>query len=488
VSDVKVSGVVVPHADAVFVGGDWVPASGAAYEVVSPATEQPVAEVVLPGESEARAAIEAAHEAGRTSWGSLPVTSRVEICERFCSALEAQFADIGTVWAAEAGMPVHYSATLHKFGAVGAWSAALAGAQDALRDDLRTSLLGDVVVRREPAGVVLAIMAYNGPLVTMATKVIPALLAGCPVVVKAAPESQLIMRIVGECAAAAGFPFGALSILCGDAAVGRLMTADPRVDMVSLTGGQAAAQQVIEATRARFARTHLELGGKSPALVLDDAPLDRVLKSLVPGATSGTGQVCAALSRILISERRHDELIEMLRTAWEGLRIGDPLDPQTRVGPLTTSAALDRTEGFVARATAAGGRIVVGGGRPADLETGWFYEPTLVTDVAPDADLAQHEVFGPVTTVQTYTDFEDGLRLANETSFGLAATVYTTNRSVALEAASRISAGSVAINTFGPAVSAPFGGVKGSGWGRESGPEGIQEFTELKQIVLGPGL
>jgi acyl-CoA reductase-like NAD-dependent aldehyde dehydrogenase len=486
-SDVKVAGVVVPHMDAVFVGGDWIPASGAAYEVVSPATEQPVAEVVLPAEKEARAAVEAAHEAGRTSWGRLPTLSRVEICQRFCSALEARFPDLGAVWAAEAGMPVRYSATLHKYGAVGAWSSALAGAQDALRDDLRSSLLGDVVVRREPAGVVLAIMAYNGPLVTTATKVVPALLAGCPVIVKAAPESQLIMRIVAECAATAGFPSGALSILCGDAEAGRLMTADPRVDMVSLTGGQAAAQQIIEATRPRLARTHLELGGKSPALVLDDAPLERVLKSLVPGATGGTGQVCAALSRVLVSERRHDELVEMLRTAWQALRIGDPLDPKTQVGPLTTAAARDRTEGFVARATAAGARIVAGGRRPADLKTGWFYEPTLITGVARDADLAQHEVFGPVTAVQTYIDFEDGLRLANDTSFGLAATVYTTDRAVALEAASRISAGSVAINTFGPAVSEPFGGIKGSGWGREAGPEGIQEFTELKQILIGPG-
>jgi acyl-CoA reductase-like NAD-dependent aldehyde dehydrogenase len=240
-SEVKVAGVVVPHPDAVFVGDDWIPATGAAYEVVSPATEQPVAEVVLPGEKEARAAVEAAHEAGRTSWGSLPTPSRVEICGRFCSALQARFSDLGAVWAAEAGMPVRYSATLHKYGAVGAWSSALAGVQDALRDDVRPSMLGEVVVRRQAAGVVLAIMAYNGPLVTMATKVIPALLAGCPVVVQAAPESQLIMRIIGECAASAGFGFGALSILCGDAEVGRLMTADPRVDMVSLTGGQAAA-------------------------------------------------------------------------------------------------------------------------------------------------------------------------------------------------------------------------------------------------------
>jgi acyl-CoA reductase-like NAD-dependent aldehyde dehydrogenase len=487
-SDVKVAGVTVPYPDSVFVGGGWSPAGGAVYEVVSPATEQAVAEVVLPSEKEARVAVEAAHELGRISWGRLPVEARVEICEQFCAALEARFPDLGTVWAVEAGMPVRYSGTLHKFGALGAWKSALASAADALRDDVRSSPLGEVVVRREPAGVALAIMAYNGPLVTMATKVIPALLAGCPVIVKAAPESQLIMRLVAECAAGAGFPAGALSILCGGAEIGRLMTADPRVDLVSLTGGRVAAQQIIEATRERFARTHLELGGKSPALILDDAPIDRVLKSLVPGATGGTGQVCAALSRVLVSERRHDELIERMRAAWESLRIGDPLHMQTQIGPLANPAAVGRTEGFVKRAVAAGARVVAGGKRPDGIDTGWYYEPTLITDVAADADLGQNEVFGPVTAVQTYTDLEDGLQLANNTSFGLAATVYTTDRGVAMDAASRIAAGSVAINTYGPAVSAPFGGVKGSGWGRESGPEGIQEFTELKQIVIGPGV
>ena len=487
-SDLDVAGAAVPHPESVFIGGAWVPAGGAAYEVISPATEKAVAEVVLPTVDDARAAAESASVDGLTSWGRLPTAARVEICARFCSALEAQLGDMGTVWAAEAGMPVRYSATLHKFGAVGAWQAALDSAEDALREDVRTSPLGEVVVRREPAGVVLAIMAYNGPLVTMATKVIPALLAGCPVIVKAALESQLIMRIVAECAAASGFPPGTLSILCSDVEVARQLTADPRVDVVSLTGGQAAAQQIIEATRERFARTHLELGGKSPALILDDAPIKRVLKSLVPGATNGTGQVCALLSRVLVSEQRHDELLEEMRAAWQALRLGDPLDPETQVGPLLNRTALERTEGFVARAVAAGGQIVAGGKRPDGFGIGFYYEPTLMTGVDPDAELAQREVFGPVTVVQTYRDLEDGLRLANDTSFGLAATVYTTDRDRALDAASRIAAGSVAINTFGPSVTAPFGGRKGSGWGRESGPEGIQEFTELKQIVIGPGV
>lgn len=467
----------------ILVGSRWQPATGEPYEVVSPATEQPVAEVTLPSEKDAEAALVAADEIGRRAWSWLPVDDRIEACRRFCEAMEARLDEIGRLWALEAGMPVRYSRTLHRFGAVGAWTSALEYAADALRDHVRESPLGEVIVRREPAGLVAAVMAFNGPLVTTATKVVPALLAGCPVVVKAAPESQLVMRVVAECAE--GLPEGALSILCGDVDLGRRITADPRVDMVSLTGGRRAAQEILDATKARFARTHLELGGKSPALVLDDASLDQVLKSLVPGATGGAGQVCALLSRVLVSEQRADELVGRLREAWQGLRLGDPLDEDTRIGPMLNATGVERAAGFVDRARAAGARIEAGG-RPDG--PGHYYEPTLVTGIARDADLAQHEVFGPVTAVQTFTDVDDGIALANDTSYGLAATVYTTDRAVALEAASRIEAGSVAINTFGPTVTAPFGGRKGSGWGRESGPEGIQEFTELKQIVLGPGL
>ncbi|MFI0797855.1 betaine-aldehyde dehydrogenase [Amycolatopsis lurida] len=485
---VDVAGVRVPGPGSVFVGGDWVTATGLTRRVVSPSTGEIVLEVVLPGESEARLALESADGPGRDTWARSSVAERVEVCRRFCAAIEERIPELGVVWAVEAGMPVAYSAILHKFGAAGGWRSALDSAEAALREDVRHSPLGDVLVRREPAGVVVAIMAYNGPLVTLATKVIPALLAGCPVIVKAAPESQLIMRLVAECAIAAHFPTGALSILCGEIDVAERLTADPRVDLVSLTGGQVAAQRILDATRDRFARTHFELGGKSPALILDDAPLERVLKSLVPGATGGAGQVCALLSRILVSEQRHDEVVDALRIVWQNLKIGEPLDPATRVGPLVNDAALKRTEGFIERAKANGARVVAGGHRPPGLEAGFFHEPTLLTEVARGTELAREEVFGPVTAVLTYRDFDDALALANDTGFGLAATVYTTDRDAAMAAAARITTGSVAINTFGPTVTAPFGGRKGSGWGRESGPEGIHEFTELKQVLFGPGL
>ncbi|WP_167756455.1 MULTISPECIES: aldehyde dehydrogenase family protein [unclassified Amycolatopsis] len=485
-NSIEIAGAEVGHPDEVYVGGEWLPASGGRYEIVSPADEKVVAEVGLPGTDQAEAAVSAAHERGLTSWARLPVADRVEAVRRFCAAMEERLPEMGAVWAVEAGMPVRYSATLHRFGAVGAWTAALDQAEDALRPERRSTPLGDVLVKHEPAGVVAGIMAYNGPLVTMATKIIPALLAGCPVIVKAAVESQLIMRLVAECAEAAGFPPGTLSILAGDTDVARALSADPRVDLVSLTGGRVAAQDIIESTRGRFARTHLELGGKSPALILPDAPLDKVLRSLVPGATGGTGQVCALLTRVLVPESRHDEVVDAMTAAWSRLKIGDPLDRGTDIGPLANAAALARTERAVERAVAEGGRVVAGGERPPG--PGWWFEPAIVTDVQRGSDLARNEVFGPVTAVLTYTDLDDGIALANDTSYGLAATVYTTDLERGQYCADRITAGSVALNSFGPSVAAPWGGRKGSGWGREGGPEGIREFAETKQILLGPGL
>lgn len=481
----KVADIAIPQPHSIFVGGGWIPARGEGYSIICPATEARVCEVGLPSADHAEMAVDAARNGGLLRWSRLPVEKRIEICERFCLHLETRLDDIGKVWAVEAGMPVGYSRIFHRLGAVAAWRACIATAARTLVDQRRASALGDVVIRREPAGVLLAIMAYNGPLVTIGTKVVPALLAGCPVIVKAAIESQLVMRIVADCAAHAGFPDGAISFLCGNAQIGQMLASHPSVDMVSLTGGHVAAQSVIDATRGRFARTHLELGGKSPALILDDADISLTLKSLVPGATNGTGQVCASLSRVLVSERRHDEWVERLRDAWQALPLGDPLDPGTRIGPLATEQARARAEGFVALAKKDGGVIVTGGKRPDGFERGWYYEPTIVTGIAENADLAQNEVFGPVTAVLKYRDLEDGIRLANHVKFGLGASVYTQDRQLALRCASEIRAGSVAINRFGPSVTEPFGGVKGSGWGREAGPEGILEFTEIKQIILG---
>ncbi|MFD6270917.1 aldehyde dehydrogenase family protein [Nocardia asteroides] len=480
----KISGVEVVHADDVLVGGVLGPAIGESSTIIAPATGEPVAVVRQPSVADAIAAIDAA-DAARETWARTPLPERMAATARWFDLVDARSNELDVVWAVEAGMPLRHGRALHRFGTTAAWRSALDKAEEMLNEQHRSSELGQVLLRREPVGVVVAILPYNGPVVTIASKVVPALLAGCPVVIKGAPESHLTMALVAECAVSAGFPPGVVSIVCGPVEIGQALTRDPRVDLVSLTGGHVAAQDVLAATHGRYARTQLELGGKSPALILDDAPLDRTLRALVPGATNGGGQVCALLSRILVSERRHDELIDTLRSGWERLTIGDPLDPKTHLGPLINEAARHRTEDFVAKATADGAQLVTGGKRPPHLDAGWFYEPTLFTHVSEDSELVQREVFGPVTAVQVYRDLDDAVRLANATVFGLSGAVFTADTDLGIEVARRIRAGAVAVNTFGPAMSAPFGGVGASGWGRESGPEGILGFTELKQILVG---
>lgn len=476
----------VPRPDAVFIGGSWVASDrGALTSVISPATGQRVADVAMPSTADAEAAAAAAADAYAGPWPTWPVRRRVEVVAEFCRQMESRFDEIGQVWAVEAGIPVRWSRTLHRFAAQAAWRGALASAEEALAPVTRSTPVGDVELVHGPVGPVLAIMPYNGPLATVGSKVIPALLAGTSVVVKAAPESALMMRIVAECAAAAGFPPGVLSILAGDVEIARHLVRDPRVELISFTGGPLAAADILRQSADRLPRTVFELGGKSPAVLLDDVDLETALRPLVAGAMSGSGQVCAALSRVLVPESRHDEIVAAISAAYRSLTVGDPRSSSTDQGPLANLAAYERTDRFVSEAVDSGARVATGGRRPEGFRDGWFYEPTLITDVGEDDRVVQEEVFGPVTVVMPYRDIEDAVRLANSTAYGLAASVFSADRDAALGVARQIRSGSVAINTFGPTMAAPFGGVKRSGWGRECGPEGIREFSELKQILLG---
>jgi acyl-CoA reductase-like NAD-dependent aldehyde dehydrogenase len=255
-----------------------------------------------------------------------------------------------------------------------------------------------------------------------------------------------------------------------------------------MTGGTEIAIDVVKRSADRLARTALELGGKSPAIIAEDADLDQVAQSLVPGATSHCGQICVALSRVLAPRSRYEEVVEYFAEKWRGLVVGDPIEATTEVGPLANARALARVEGFVDAALAEGAVAVVGGGRPEGLERGFYFEPTLLRDVDNSMPIAQEEVFGPVTCVIPYDDVDDAVRIANDSKYGLAASVYSADSDAAVEIARRIRSGTVAINIAGVCMTEPFGGVKQSGWGRECGSEGIFEFTEIKQILLTSGL
>jgi acyl-CoA reductase-like NAD-dependent aldehyde dehydrogenase len=259
----------------------------------------------------------------------------------------------------------------------------------------------------------------------------------------------------------------------------------PGVDMIALTGGTAIAVDVVKRSADRLARTALELGGKSPAILAEDVDFNEVAETLVDGSTGFLGQVCVSLSRILVPRSRYREFAELWAEKYSALRIGPAWDPSMDRGPLAVERARARTERMVAQAVEQGATIAAGGKRPAHLEKGWYYEPTLLTDVTNDMTIARDEVFGPVTAVIPYETMDEAVQLANDSPFGLAASVYSKDTELALSVARKLRSGGVAINVAGISLTEPFGGVKQSGWGRECGAEGILEFTDIKQILTG---
>ena len=475
----------LPHPREVFVAGAWrEPAEPGVIDVIDPTTEEVLIQVARPGTDEADAAVAAARDAfDRGPWPRMTPGERVAVVRRFTTALEASLGDLNKAWALESGPTLAHAEIINNGAAVMTWTTALDLAPGLPWEEQR----GDAIIRREPSGTVLAILTNNGPTVLMGMKVIPALLAGCPVIVKHSPESQLSAHIIADLAGQAGFPAGVLSFLPAEIDVTQYLVSHDGVDVVTVTGSQAIAADIIQRTSSRLARTIMELGGKSPAILTEDVDLDVVVPELAEGAQAFNGQVCVALSRILVPRSRYQETVDAFVRYFSGLRLGDPLDPGTARGPLSVARALSRVEGFVAGALAEGAKVACGGKRPAGIATGYFYEPTVLYDVTPQMRVAREEVFGPVTALIPYDTIEEAVEIANDTDYGLAASVYSSDSAVALDLARRIRSGTVGVNIAGMSLGQPFGGVKKSGWGRECGPEGILEFTDIKQMLLAGG-
>ncbi|KQW45009.1 aldehyde dehydrogenase [Nocardioides sp. Root1257] len=477
--------VDVPAADSVFIGGEWRAATSTdTLPVIDPATEQLLTRVAKPSIADADAAVSAARDAfDRGPWPRMSPDERIDVVQRFCHAIESRLDQIVRAVVLESGVTLAYSQVLGAGAAPAAWNASL----DAARKLPWESRDGGVVLRREPVGTVLAVLTYNGPVSLVGMKVVPALLAGCPVIVKHAPESQLSAHLIADAALEAGFPTGVLSFLPAETDVTQHLVSHPGIDMVTVTGSQAIARDVVARTSQRLARTALELGGKSPAIVGEDTDVAEVMATLGDGATAGTGQVCVLLSRVLVPRSRYDEFADAFIEFLASRRLGDPFSADTDLGPLSVERARDRTEKYVEVAIADGAKLAVGGKRPSHLPRGYYFEPTLFTDVRNDMRIAQEEVFGPITTLIAYDDIEDAIRIANDTDYGLAASVYMRDPEEAADVARRIRSGTVAINQAGMSLNHAFGGVKQSGWGRECGPEGILEFTDIKQMLLPSG-
>jgi aldehyde dehydrogenase (NAD+) len=472
-----------------FIGGEWITATGGdGIDVVSPASEAVIATIPSAHTADVDRAVAAARAAfDEGPWPRLTIAERVDALSRLSAALRKRADTLADVISLEVGSARSW-ATFGQVGtATGVLDAYVGFAAKFPWEDQRAGLAGNPIrVLKVPVGVVAAIVPWNAPLFTAALKLAPALVAGCSVVLKPAPEAPLYSYLLAEAALEAGLPAGVLNILPGGSEAGEHLVRHPGVDKVSFTGSTAVGRHIGALCGADVRRCTLELGGKSAAILLDDVELSgRTVKQLVSAAMANNGQVCAAQTRILAPQSRYREVVDALAAAVGALTVGDPFDEATDIGPLATSRQRDRVEGYLGSAREEGAVAVVGGGRPKGLERGWYIEPTVFGEVNNGMTIAREEIFGPVVAIIPYADDDEAVAVANDSDYGLTGTVWTSDIERGERIARRVRTGVVAINSPGAMdFGAPFGGFKKSGIGRECGPEGFEAYTEYQTIIL----
>jgi acyl-CoA reductase-like NAD-dependent aldehyde dehydrogenase len=340
---------------------------------------------------------------------------------------------------------------------------------------------------REPVGVVGAIIPWNGPLGLLAYKIAPALISGCTVILKSSPEAPGEGYLLAEVAEEIGLPPGVLNVVTADRQVSELLVRDPRVDKITFTGSTTAGRRIASICGERIARCTLELGGKSAAVVLDDSDLELTARTLAKAECVLSGQVCSSLTRIVVSQDRHDELVEALVAEFSKVRVGNPFDSDSQMGPLAVRRQRERVLGYIEKGVSEGATLATGGGRPKHLEKGWYVEPTVFARVENSQTIAQEEIFGPVLSVIPAKDEREAVAIANDTIYGLNASVFTNDADRAREVAGQLRSGTVGHNASRTDFSIAFGGFKQSGIGREGGTEGLLPFLETKTVILdGP--
>jgi aldehyde dehydrogenase (NAD+) len=483
------------HPGSVYIGGEWQPTT-AREAVINPADESLLIEAPVGSAAQVEAAIAAArHAFDHGDWPRLPVAQRQAMMTRFLDAIEARREAIVAMIVAEAGATQMLAGFL-QYGIpmkharrtveVASRPAITPLPLELTPNAQGTTTLGAGVVSREPVGVVAAISPYNFPFFLNIGKVVPALVVGCTVVLKPSPYTPMEALILGEIADEVGLPKGVLSIVTGDVEAGKLLTTDPRVDLVHFTGSDKVGEMIQAQGAPTLKRIVMELGGKSALIVRADADLQAAAMSALGGFTVHCGQGCALTTRHLVHNSVRPQFVEMLKGMLGHIKIGNPADPSVSYGPLIREIARQRTEKYVALAQDEGATLVVGGKRPAGLDKGFFFEPTLFDNVRNDSRLAQEEVFGPIGAVIGFDDDEEAIALANASDFGLSGAICSADAGKAYEMALRIRTGSVSINGgAGTMLSdAPFGGIKRSGYGREYGEDGLNEFTYQKVITF----
>jgi acyl-CoA reductase-like NAD-dependent aldehyde dehydrogenase len=473
-----------------FIGGEWAaPASAEWTSVISPATEEVVGEVpvAVPADID-RAVAAARHAFDEGPWPRMSPAERADVLTQAAAVFRKKEAEIVDVTVEEMGIAISQAPrALGMSGPVLDYYADLARTFEFEREVGAGDHRG--LVTNEPVGVVAAIVPWNSPVLIAVWKIAPALAAGCTVVLKPPPESPLSNFMVAEVLAEAGLPPGVFNVVPGDRGVGEHLVTHPDVDKVAFTGSTAAGKRIMSLCGEQVKRVSLELGGKSAAIVLDDADLASVVPILVHGGMHLSGQVCGAHTRVLVPRSAYSEIVDAAAATATHISVGDPHDPSIEVGPLVAERQRTRVEGYISLAKQAGARVVAGGTRPAHCPRGWYVEPTILADVDNSMRVAREEIFGPVLCFIPYDGQDEAVSIANDSPYGLSGGVWSSDDARALAVARRVRTGTMAINgTYPPFPLAPFGGFKESGLGRELGPEGLASFLEPKSFGLPSSL
>jgi acyl-CoA reductase-like NAD-dependent aldehyde dehydrogenase len=407
--------------------------------------------------------------------------------ERFADLLESRGEDIAQRVSMQNGMPISISRQIEAvFPPMLIRYYAGLIRQTALVDERDGLLGGRISVEKHPIGVVGAIVPWNYPQSLLAFKLAPALAAGCTLVIKPSSETVLDGFVLSECAAAAGIPAGVVNFVPGGGGIGSYIVAHPGIDKVAFTGSTEVGRSIAETCGRLLRPVTLELGGKSAAIVLDDANLAESAEALFMATMLNNGQTCLLSTRILAPRTRYDEVVSTFGAIASSLKVGPALDENTQIGPMASKTHRERVLGYIEKGKAQGARVVTGGGAPAALNRGWFVEPTIFADVDNGDTIAREEIFGPVLVVIPYDTIDDAVAIANDSPYGLAGTVWSADPEHALAVARRVQTGSIGINHFNLDPAAPFGGVKDSGMGKELGPEGLAAYQQTQTVFVTP--
>lgn len=477
--------MLAPREDAMYIDGAWAPASGESLSIVSPSTEEVVAVITAASPDDVETAVRAARSAfDDGAWPRMPLTERIAAVQRLRALMANDIEMLARLITDHMGSPIAQSRALQVGGALQIIDTCIEVATDYSFSEVRSSGAHAALVTREPVGVVAAITPWNVPLGIPLQKIVPALLAGCSIILKPAPQTALVAYALAEMVHRAGFPPGVFNVVATDNRTAEHLVRHRGIDKLTFTGSTGVGRRIATLCGGDLRRLTLELGGKSAAIFLEDADLDSAVEALRLGSFRNNGQICTLKTRLLVPPGRRSELVERLESLVSSMPVGDPGDQATQIGPVVSARQRDVVEGYIASGVAEGARLVVGGRRPESVSTGWFVEPTVFDGVSNEMTIAREEIFGPVVAVLECKDEEDAIAIANDSDYGISGAVFSADPYRALSVAKRLRTGVVEINGNATGLRAPFGGFKASGIGREHGREGLEAYTEARSIGI----